>query len=201
MRSDDDAGKGFQPMQLETATTSDDDDVQATSMLWSQGRRLFFWLRKKRMVGLVLLVIFLIPFSYRSDHPSSPPIARREENRVVQVGVAPSGWDLPRQSQESTVPLLDPPVLVPDPYGWMRDDERTNRQVLQHLQAENAYSEHVATRFQSLQHDLHRELLGYMQVGKRETPRTTSTEVLHKVTVLNQITSKNNSHENLIATS
>ena len=45
------------------------------------------------------------------------------------------------------------------------------------------------------------KLLGYMQVDKRVNATTTFTEVLHIVTVLITITSNNNSHENLIATS
>ena len=42
----------------------------------------------------------------------SPPIARREEDRVVLAGVGPP----PRQSESSPNALLDPPVPVPDPY-------------------------------------------------------------------------------------
>ena len=66
-----------------------------------------------------------------------PPIPRREEDRVVYAGVAPEGWDMemPRQADESTEELMDPPVPVKDPYGWLRDDERKNKEVLQHLEA------------------------------------------------------------------
>lgn len=48
-----------------------------------------------------------------------PPVARREEDRVIYAGVAPPGWDpdIPRQAEDSPNPLLDPPVAVPDPYG------------------------------------------------------------------------------------
>lgn len=42
----------------------------------------------------------------------SPPVARREEDRVVLAGVGPP----PRQSESSPNALLDPPVSVPDPY-------------------------------------------------------------------------------------
>jgi hypothetical protein len=42
----------------------------------------------------------------------SPPVARREEDRVVLAGVGPP----PRQSESSPNALLDPPVPVPDPY-------------------------------------------------------------------------------------
>ena len=70
---------------------------------------------------------------------SSPPVIRREEDRVVYAGAAPEGWKLsvPRQSQGSTESLLDPPVPIPDPYGWMRDDKREDAEVLEHLRLEN----------------------------------------------------------------
>ncbi|EJK71906.1 hypothetical protein THAOC_06609, partial [Thalassiosira oceanica] len=70
----------------------------------------------------------------------SPPVARREEDRSVFAGVAPEGWDpkMPRQSNDSTEKLLDPPVAVPDPYGWLRDDKRTKKEVLDHLKAETS---------------------------------------------------------------
>jgi Prolyl oligopeptidase, N-terminal beta-propeller domain len=75
----------------------------------------------------------------------TPPIARREEDRVVYAGSAPDGWDpkFPRQANDSTEPLMTPPVAIPDPYGWMRDDKRENQEVLDHLNAENAYSKSV----------------------------------------------------------
>lgn len=55
---------------------------------------------------------------------ATPPVARREEDRVVLAGVGPP----PRQSESSTEKLLDPPVPVPDPYGWMRDEKRENKE-------------------------------------------------------------------------
>lgn len=75
----------------------------------------------------------------------SPPIPRREEDGVVYVGSAPEGWDpkVPRQSNDSTESMMTPPVAIPNPYGWMRDDKRENKEVLDHLNAENAYSKSV----------------------------------------------------------
>jgi hypothetical protein len=46
---------------------------------------------------------------------AAPPVARREESRVVYAGIAPEGWDpeIPRQAESSTEKLLDPPKPVP----------------------------------------------------------------------------------------
>jgi hypothetical protein len=73
------------------------------------------------------------------------PVPRREEDRVVYAGCAPKGWDpkIPRQSNDSKEPMMDPPVAIPDPYGWLRDDKRENKEVLDYLHAENAYSKSV----------------------------------------------------------
>ena len=104
-------------------------------------------------------------FQHGKDDASRivPPKARREEDRQVQVGVAPPDWDpdLPRQSQESTSPLVDPPRMVQDPYGWMRDDDRSNPEILDHLHAENNYTRDRLKYLTPLQTTLYQELLRY----------------------------------------
>jgi oligopeptidase B len=101
-----------------------------------------------------------------------PPLARRESDRVVQVGIPPLNWDptLPRQSEESTVPLLDPPQLVPDPYGWLRDDERSDPEILSHLHAENNYTQRRLQHLTPLQETLYEELLQYMEETSHSFP-------------------------------
>lgn len=90
-----------------------------------------------------------------------PPIPRRDENRVVYAGIAPPNWDakMPRQSNDSTEKLLDPPVPIPDPYGWLRDDDRKNTEVLEYLQAENEYSMSVTKHLKGLQEKLYNDFL------------------------------------------
>jgi hypothetical protein len=53
-------------------------------------------------------------FSSTSNMVDSPPKPRREEDKVVYAGVAPDGWDMkvPRQANESSEKLLDPPVPI-----------------------------------------------------------------------------------------
>lgn len=101
-----------------------------------------------------------------------PPIARRDSERFVQVGIPPADWDplLPRQSQESRNPLLDPPQLVPDPYGWLRDDKRSDPEILAHLHAENNYTQSRLQHLQVIQDQLYDELLQYMEETSHSFP-------------------------------
>ena len=102
-----------------------------------------------------------------------PPTARREEDRVVYAGVAPPDWpkDAPRQAEDSKEKLLDPPVPVPDPYGWMRDDERKDEAILAHLKAENDYTEAMTNHLEGLRKTLYDEMLATMQETDYTVPR------------------------------
>lgn len=84
-----------------------------------------------------------------------PPLPRRDEERVVYAGIGPNT----RQSNDSTEQLMDPPVSIHDPYGWMRDDDRTNEEVLTYLKAENDYSKAMTEHLGGLQAELYDEFL------------------------------------------
>lgn len=102
-----------------------------------------------------------------------PPIARREEDRVVYAGAAPEGWpkDVPRQAEGSTEKLLDPPVALPDPYGWLRDDKRKDEEILAHLKAENEFSQGMTQHLEGLRKTLYDELLSTIQETDYSVPR------------------------------
>jgi len=104
---------------------------------------------------------------------TSPPIPRREEDRVVYAGVAPDGWDpkMPRQSNDSPEKLIDPAVPIPDPYGWLRDDKRENKEMLEYLKAENDYSQSVTKHLSGLKDSLYEEFLSSIQETDYTTPR------------------------------
>jgi hypothetical protein len=89
-----------------------------------------------------------------------PPLPRRDESRVVYAGIGPNI----RQSNESTESLMDPPVSIPDPYGWMRDDDRTNEEVRTYLKAENDYSKAMTEHLGGLQAELYDEFLSRLVV-------------------------------------
>lgn len=101
-----------------------------------------------------------------------PPIARREEDRVVYAGVAPPEWDttIPRQANDSTEPMMDPPIGIPNPYGWLRDDKRESKEILEHLEAENAYTKAVTEHLEPLKAKLYEELLESIQETDHTVP-------------------------------
>ncbi|CAB9499500.1 Dipeptidyl aminopeptidase BI [Seminavis robusta] len=103
----------------------------------------------------------------------TPPPAERHEDRVIYAGVAPKGWpsDVPRQSEYSAHKLLDPPVAVPDPYGWLRDDSRTQQPVLDHLQQENDYTGNLTQHLEGLRQTLYDEMLSSIQETDYTLPR------------------------------
>ncbi|KAI2509322.1 Prolyl oligopeptidase [Fragilaria crotonensis] len=99
-----------------------------------------------------------------------PPVAHREEDRFVLAGNDPAS-KLQRQSESSTEPLLDPPIPVHDPYGWMRDEKRENEQVINHLHAENAYTEALTGHLSGLRETLYQEMLASIQETDYTLPR------------------------------
>lgn len=113
--------------------------------------------------------------------PPIPPIAKREEDRAVYAGILPPNQndnepsekkELIRQSESSTNKLLDPPRPIPDPYGWLRDEKRENPQVLNHLKAENAYTEQITSHLSSLREKLYEEMVERIQETDYTTPNS-----------------------------
>ena len=96
-----------------------------------------------------------------------PPKIRRDNDRFIYVGV-PNHDDenderVPRQSETSMNALLDPPIAVPDPYGWMRDETRSNPEVLQHLETENNYTLlQIMQHLKPLETTLYEEMISYI---------------------------------------
>ena len=71
--------------------------------------------------------------------PFIHPFTLRDENLAVLCGADPS------RSNNGPDPskLIDPPKKLSDPYGWMRNEDRKDQEVLDHLNAENAYTKTV----------------------------------------------------------
>jgi hypothetical protein len=93
--------------------------------------------------------------------PPRPPIPFRDESSFVLAGdVSSSDESSPiiRQSPSSINPLLSPPRKVSNPYGWMRDESRTNETVLNHLHAENDYCERMMSHLKELREELYHEV-------------------------------------------
>lgn len=78
---------------------------------------------------------------------------------------------MPRQSNDSPEKLIDPAVPIPDPYGWLRDDKRENKEMLEYLKAENDYSQSVTKHLSGLKDSLYEEFLSSIQETDYTTPR------------------------------
>ena len=59
---------------------------------------------------------------------------------------------------------------VNDPYHWLRDDERKDREVLAYLQAENDYTEAVMQPTEGLQKKLYEEMVGRIKETDTSVP-------------------------------
>jgi len=95
----------------------------------------------------------------RSEAAASPGDDEEEKEPVL------------RQAIGSPEKLLDPPIPVRDPYGWMRSDDRSDAAVLEHLTAENAYTHAVTSHLAGLRQHLYDEMLA----GIQETDYTVPT--------------------------
>lgn len=62
-------------------------------------------------------------------------------------------------------------MAIPDPYGWLRDDKRENKEILEHLRAENEYSQSMTKHLKGLQDCLYEEFLSSIQETDYTTPR------------------------------
>ena len=95
------------------------------------------------------------------DAAPVPPRPYRDESAYVlagRVGDGGSGPARTRQSPSSTGRLLDPPRAIPDPYGWMRDESRSDGRVLDHLAAENEYAAEATGHLAGLRGGLYDEV-------------------------------------------
>ena len=94
--------------------------------------------------------------------PPRPPMPFRDESSFILAGDVPSSESSPmiRQSPSSTNPLLSPPRKVSNPYGWMRDESRTNETILNHLHSENEYCDRMMSHLEELREEL------YLDVSK-----------------------------------
>jgi len=102
------------------------------------------------------------PDKSTSSAAITPPKPHRDENQKAYAGNDPN-TNFIRQSQDSVNALVDPPAPIPNPYGWMRDESRTNTDVLNHLKLENEYTSALTQHLQPLRTKLYEEMKGMIQ--------------------------------------
>jgi len=102
-----------------------------------------------------------------------PPVATRNETQVVYAGINHPTQNPPltRQTSTSPHPLLSPPVPVSDPYGWLRDESRSDPLVIKHLDDENAYTASVTDHLGELRGTLYEEMVGSVLETDYTLPR------------------------------
>jgi len=58
---------------------------------------------------------------------------------------------------------LSEPFSYPDDYFWLRDDSRTNQEIIEIINQENLYTKSILEPYGDLQTQLYSELLSYME--------------------------------------
>jgi oligopeptidase B len=101
---------------------------------------------------------------------------------LLALLVVPAARPLPAQSSSADSASAPPVAAVrtkvdtvagvewPDPYAWLRDDQRRNPDVLAHLRAENAYTERMTRHSRSVEARLFREMVARIKETDLSVP-------------------------------
>jgi oligopeptidase B len=81
-----------------------------------------------------------------------------------------SGLPQPPRPAERPVPIESPHGTRIDEYAWMRDDTRSNPEVIAHLEAENAYRRALSLHLQPLVDRLYDEIVARIQQDDDSVP-------------------------------
>jgi oligopeptidase B len=101
-----------------------------------------------QLLGLALAAGVVVPQGMWAQGPEiQPPVAEKRPHAVV----SPNGTRI-------------------DPYYWLRDDTRSNSDVLSYLKAENEYYEAMRAPFRDLSETLSREMIGRLQQDDSTVP-------------------------------
>lgn len=97
------------------------------------------------------LAIFLLAFNRAAG---SPPTAKRVPHKVKIGKVA---------GENRGANPMEPAIELNDDYFWLRDDSRTDKEILGLLQEENAYTEEQTKHLETFRSILQKEMRGYVQ--------------------------------------
>lgn len=109
-----------------------------------------------------------------------PGVSDAAKRELVQVADTGDGMDV----ELARLSVLEPPNAIERPHDiehhgdkrtdefyWLRDDERTNKEVIAHLNEENKYTKAVLADTEALQEELYREMRGRIQEADQSTPQ------------------------------
>ena len=85
---------------------------------------------------------------------ATPPVARRAPHTVKFGKVA---------GENRGLNPMDPPLEIVDDLFWMRDDTRSNEEILQHLRDENEYTQARTAHLDGFRTSLYDEMLSHIQ--------------------------------------
>ena len=90
-----------------------------------------------------------------------PPVAPRRPKDILFGKVA---------GEDRGPNPMDPPIVRQDPYFWLRDDTRKDKDILAHLDAENAYSQAQTAHLEQFRESLYQEMLSHVKEDDDTVP-------------------------------
>ena len=88
----------------------------------------------------------------------------------LRLPVAPVAAAQPPVAAQKPYPVVSPHGVRIDPYYWLRDDERTNPEVLAYLKAENAFRERSMAHAKPLENALYDEIYARLKQDDATVP-------------------------------
>ena len=73
-------------------------------------------------------------------------------------------------NKDRGINLIDPPIELNDDYFWMRDDSRKDKNVIEHLNKENTYTEHIMDDTKDLRDKLFNEIKSHVKENRDSYP-------------------------------
>lgn len=121
------------------------------------------------LVSIVLIgvgVYFATSDKNTTPQPTTQEVGMTESQSDSQPDTSPQPPVAKKQAHEMTI-HGDTRV---DHYYWMRDDSRTDPEILAHLEAENTYKETMLADTKSLQEKLYNEMVSRLEKDKSTVP-------------------------------
>ncbi|MCC5855905.1 MAG: S9 family peptidase [Idiomarina sp.] len=89
---------------------------------------------------------------------------------VVSCAIIPHSWMSPPIAEQRPHVVTSPHGDREDPYHWLRDDTRTDPEVIAYLEAENAYYQAYADQYRGKLDELTDEIIGRVQQDDSSVP-------------------------------